>query len=104
MSATEAKPCFFDLLAVDGDDRLRGFDFSLRNARTGHLDAVEGGGLFRRCGGGGVLRAGEGRGQGKRDADGQKAALHRGVAMSHLFSLRMIVSCGVKTPWQLTCR
>ena len=41
------------------------------------------------------LRAGKSRGQGKRDADGQKAALHRGVAMSHLFSLRMIVGVAI---------
>src|SRR5690606_10476345 len=45
----------FDLGATDGDDRLLVFDFRARDARAGHLDAVERGGLARWLR---VLRAG----------------------------------------------
>jgi hypothetical protein len=70
------------------------FSTSAWRMREPDLDAVQGGGVFGRCGRG-VLGDGESRGQGKRDADGQDAALHSVGAECHLSLSSERVSCAL---------
>src|SRR5690606_24801418 len=66
-----AEALLFDLSAADRDDRLFVFDLGTRDARAGHLDAVEGSGLAcgRRVLCAGFLRAAQNQWGGQRGED-----------------------------------